>query len=97
MKIKLFNYRDEPVEYEIGELKDIKIIRILVLSGDEIANVMYKDGERASLDSCDTRCEDFFDTSYDVYVEGYLNRLNDPNFVNRQGSYDYEPNEGAHC
>ena len=91
MKIKLFDHQDYACEFEIGNLEDISRIDICVLSGDEVATVYYKDYDRETFDPSDDRCVDFFDAHYELYVDGRVNRLEDLAWVNRTGSYDYEP------
>lgn len=100
MKIKLFNHVDEGIEFEIGNIEDIRSIDICVLSGDEVATVHYNNHDWEVFDSSDDRCVDRFDAHYELYVDGSnslcdhsINRLNDTDFVNRKCSYGYYPYE----
>lgn len=43
MKLTILDFQSKRQEVEIGELKDIQRITIKVISGDEIAVVLYKD------------------------------------------------------
>lgn len=83
MKLKLFDYRNNVKEFEIGNIENINAIYICVLSGDEVATVIYKDGHRKVFDASDGRCTHFFDAHYELYVDGIINRLEEPEFVNR--------------
>ena len=41
MKIKLLDYDSQSFEYDIGDLSHIACIDLEVVSGDEIATVLY--------------------------------------------------------
>lgn len=88
MEITLFDFESETKTFDIGDLDSISEIEILVLSGDEIALVWYKDHTSKQFDSSDSRIIDYYDGSYIVY-----NVANETNFVDawkeRKDSYDY--------
>lgn len=90
MKLRLIDYSDESKEVEIGDLKDIAVIEIKVVSGDEIAQVVYKDYTIEESDSSNIRFIDYYDGSYTVYnVKTGVNLLEDPKFKDRKTSYDF--------
>jgi len=84
MKIKILDYRNRPTEVDVGELKDIEKIFVEVGTGDEILNVVHKDGTTARFDSSKDRTRYFYDGWYDVYDEKRgINIINDPEWLNR--------------
>lgn len=90
MILKLLDYNDDATEHEIGNLEDIAAIMIRVVSGDEIANVIYKDYTVKDFDSSDTREMDFYDFDYEIYRFDVKNNLIDnPKFKERRSSYWY--------
>lgn len=91
MKLKLMDYSDKLFEYEIGDLNTIDSIQIDVISGDEVGDVIYKDGSYKIFDTANSdRLEDFFDGSYVVYdINDDINLLNDLEWVNRKTSYSF--------
>lgn len=93
MKLKLLDYSDKEVEFEIGELEDIDSIIIQVISGDEIAHVFYKDGHSDNFDSGVDRLMDFDDGSYIIYdADTGINYMTNPKWVGRSSSYDAPEN-----
>ena len=67
MEITLFDFESTTKTFEIGELEDICMIEITVLSGDEIATVWYKDYTLRRFDSSDNRFIDYHDDEYRIY------------------------------
>ena len=62
----IYDYDDTPVEIELPD-KDISIIRVTVLSGDETEVVLFEDGSALGFDASDCRFHDFYDGCYAVY------------------------------
>ena len=90
MTIELMDYRGTKTTFEIGELDDIGSITISVISGDEIAEVIYKNYQTANFDSSHDRIMDFHDECYELYnSETGVNYLDDPKWKNRKSSYDF--------
>lgn len=88
MILKLLDYGNNPIEHDIGNLKDIEIISIIVLTGDETATVTYKDRTVAFFDSSVTRVFDYFDGLYEIYRSGQADNLIDnQKFINRSNPY----------
>lgn len=91
MTITILNYEDEKKEVEIGELKDIRSMKISVVTGDEILHVTYKDGTEKEFDSSDDRRKDFYDGDYELYnadTEPEINELENEEWKNRD-HYSY--------
>ena len=90
MELKLLNYRGEEKIVDIGDINDIAIIDIKVVTGDEIARVIYKDYTIEEFDSCYTRTADYSDGEYRIYDFGNeKNLIDNPRFMGRTDSYDY--------
>ena len=68
MKIKIYDYANEETEITLPD-KEIKQIRVEVITGDEIVTIFFKDGTLSTFDSSDARCMDFYDGSYTVEGE----------------------------
>lgn len=82
------DYARRSKTFEIGDIQNIARISITVISGDEIATVIYKDYSSKEFDSSNNRMADFFDEEYDIYnVTSGLNLLDDPKFKRRESSY----------
>lgn len=91
MKLKLLDYNSRPCEVEIGDLNDIAKIDIKVISGDEIAVVVYKDYATRQFDSSSNRKMNFYDGEYEIYRFDKTDNLIDKDeFKNRINSYWYE-------
>lgn len=88
MKIELIDYRGNRVEREIPEKEEILAAFIEVLSGDEILNIITKDGEIHFFDSSDSRIESCYDGCYVVFG-GPINLFDDPKWRSRQSAEDY--------
>ena len=85
MTLTLMDYSGDKTDFEIGSLDDIECIDITVISGDEIADVYYKNGTNTTFDSSNTRLCDFYDYSYTLY-DSDTNLLNQFEF--RNNSYN---------
>lgn len=91
MKIKILDYKSRAKEVDVGELKDIRKMKVEVVTGDEILRVTYKDGNEAIFDSADDRTRSFFDGDYELYnteTEPEINELENPEWLNRT-NYSY--------
>lgn len=89
MRLTIIDYAGRRKRADIGSKEDIATIDIVVLSGDEIADVTYKDYTRKRFDSCDDRISDFFDDAYEIYHFRKKNNLIDnPLWLKRSSSYD---------
>lgn len=87
--LNLMNYRynSYPIFIDMDNLDEITIT---VISGDEIADILYLDGTSDQIDAADLandhRLMDFWDGSYIVYsVRRGINRME--LFTNRENSY----------
>ena len=88
MILKLVDYKGGFSEHEIGNLEDIAKISIRVVTGDEIADVVYKDYAQRSFDSRDDRLADYYDYGYEIYDFRATNNVMDSEtFKNRTKSY----------
>jgi len=89
MRIKLLDYSNKKITVDIGKKENVATIDITVMSGDEIANVTYKDYSRAIFDSSNDRIMDYFDDSYRVYdFQKTDNLIDNPKWLQRKSSYD---------
>lgn len=91
MNLTIMNYRDEKVDIDIGD--NVATITINVISGDEVAEVTYKDFTRKWYDSSvycqNLRALNFYDESYEVYnFQNAENLIDNPLWKNRETSYD---------
>lgn len=68
-KLKLMDYKGEITEtpIDLDNLDEIFMIKISVISGDEIAEVIYKNGDIEYYDSSKDRISDFHDGEYVLY------------------------------
>ena len=73
---------------DLENLDDILRIDIEVLSGDEIARIIYKNGDMKEFDSNKERTMDFEDNEYCIYQAGVKNEIDD--WLKRGNSYDYK-------
>ena len=86
MQVEIMNYANKKKTVEIGNLEDILIATIQVISGDEVLTVRYKDGTKKVFDT-DVRIQHYFDDEYDVYSPT-VNLLTNKKWLNRKDSYD---------
>lgn len=91
MVIELMDYQSKKVTFDIGNIEDIVKIVIEVLTGDEVATVLYRNYNIKKFDSSYKRMTDYYDYEYIVYdaING-INLLNDEIFLNREDTYDLE-------
>lgn len=86
MKIKIMDYEDKVKEIDVGELKDIRKIKVNVVTGDEILVVEYDDNTEKVFDSSDDRTRNFFDGEYILFnkdIEPEINELENPEWLDR--------------
>ena len=89
MELTLLDYAGKKKTFDIGNLEDIVRIRIRIISGDEIAFVVYKNDEVKRFAS-NCAIYDFYDGEYDVYsVTSGRNLLDNPVWMNRETSYSW--------
>ena len=79
MKLIIYDYQSRPVELELED-KPIKFISVLILSGDEVVDVIYEDGVILSSDASDageSRLLSCYDGRYFLtkpeQIESFLN------------------------
>ena len=87
MVINLIDYNNCKHPVDIGDLDNIKIMAIHVVTGDEILYVLYKDDTEKVFDSSEDRMGDFDDGAYMVYAFGDW-FIDKDKFMNRKTSYD---------
>lgn len=73
---------------DLENLDDILRIDIEVISGDEIARILYKNGDIKKFDSSRCRIIDYDDGEYCIYQAGVKNDID--NWIKREDSYDYD-------
>lgn len=85
----LMDYANKKVEtpIDLDDLNDIEEIEIRVITGDEIAIVLWKNGQTKAYDSSGCRFESFFDGSYQLYSCGEFIADLDA-FESRKDSYE---------
>lgn len=76
MKIKIFDYKGDSKIVDLGE-KEILLITVKEVSGDEVLVVRYKDGTRKCFDSSDSRIMSFDDGEYDIIGDNITKFLNE--------------------
>ena len=99
MKLTIMDYSDEKREFDIGDKEDIALITSSVISGDEVAEILYKDFTKRTFDSSDDRMMNYYDFEYELYnCQKEENLINDPSWQNRKTSYDVQdcPNDYEH-
>lgn len=90
--LRLVDYSGNTEFAELGDLNDIAVITIRVVTGDEIAVVIYKDYTTDEFDSSHDRCQDYYDGEYEIYrfdkpAEDQL--LFNEKWKERTNSYDW--------
>ncbi len=73
---------------DLDDLDDILRIDIEVVSGDEIARIIYKNGDMKEFDSNNERMMDFEDNEYCIYQAGVKNEIDD--WLKRGNPYSYD-------
>ena len=89
MELTLLDYAGKKKTFDIGNLEDIVRIRIRIITGDEIAFVVYKNDEIKRFTS-NCAIYDFYDGEYDAYsITSGRNLLDNPVWTNRETSYSW--------
>lgn len=87
--MKLYDFEGESQDFDV-DLDDENVAAAIlqVVSGDEILDVVYKDGEVHTFDA-DThfRTTDFLDATYILVLNGEW-QVDRDKFLARKGSYD---------
>lgn len=68
-KIILRDYSDLRKEFTIKDFENVKSIYISIISGDEVAEIVYKDGKFVNYDSSDERIMNYYDTCYELPLD----------------------------
>ncbi|MFQ7593417.1 MAG: hypothetical protein ACLRKZ_05205 [Acutalibacteraceae bacterium] len=70
MKIFLYTYKGRRVTYDLGR-DDVAALHVIVLSGDEVATVVFSDGSTKKYDSAldNPRVENRFDGDYTLTTD----------------------------
>ena len=68
-KITLVDYKDRRVDFTIKDFEKVFMIEIEVISGDEVAKIIYNDKRVVYFDSCENRIMSFNDGSYMLPLE----------------------------
>lgn len=63
-EIIICDYKGREKKIVINHFEMVKAIYVLEISGDQVLDVLYKDGRTAYFDSCDTRIRHYFDGGY---------------------------------
>lgn len=68
MKVSIYDYANREVEVNlpVDKIEDIKRIDVTILTGDEIVEFIFKNGNTLKVDSSSARIWDFYDGSYEV-------------------------------
>ena len=91
MIMPLFKWNQEQKDIEIGDINDISLIEMIVVSGDEICKITYKDGTYRIFDSAEDRALNYYDQYYIVFdLSTNINLLLFKPFVLRNSSYWYD-------
>ena len=65
MYMRIYDYENQAKDIKLPD-KEIHMISVIVLSGDEIVTVSFSDGSFEKHDSSGYRITDYFDGAYDV-------------------------------
>ena len=63
-EIIICDYKGREKKIVINHFEMVKAIYVLEISGDQVLDVLYKDGRTVWFDSCDTRIMHYFDGGY---------------------------------
>lgn len=73
MKIKLYDYDNKVSEFDLGR-DDVASIHVCVLSGDEVATVVFSDGSTQKYDASDKRFWSYYDGEYVIATKLEIDR-----------------------
>ena len=85
MKFNIYNYDNEPTEVDTGN-KEIKYIKVEVVTGDEWIQIHYEDGTESHYRS-DRASINFYDGDYSVPKERIQEWIDLEKVTNRTISY----------
>ena len=85
MKFNIYNYDNEPTEVDTGD-KEIKYIKVEVVTGDEWIQIHYEDGTESHYRS-DRASIHFYDGDYSVAKEKIKEWIDLEKVTNRTISY----------
>lgn len=83
----IYDYDDRPHEIQLPD-KDIKLLHVTILSGDETGYIEFEDGSTLEFDASICRCQDFYDGSYTVSGDGNIGKWMDWEPKTGCGSYE---------
>lgn len=83
----IYDYDDRPVTIQLPD-KDIELVLVTILSGDETGHVKFTDKSCVYFDASDARSIDFFDGGYVVTGEDNLAKWFDSVPEGRMISYE---------
>ena len=90
MEVRILDYRNRETTVNIGNLDEIYLITMQVVTGDEELTVIYNDGSMKHFDASSELKEEHIDEYYIVYMPYIRNFLTDENWINRKSSDDLE-------
>ena len=74
-RIVLVDFQSERKEFKIKNFENVVTIEIKILSGDEVAKIIYKDGSIITFDSSGDRFMNYYDDDYHLPLD-LLNSFN---------------------
>lgn len=90
MKFRLIDWAGRNTEVDVGNFEEIAAMRVMVVSGDEVLLVIYKDHTTERFDSSTDRIEHYLDNEYEIYnIESGLNLLENEDFMSRTDPYHW--------
>ncbi len=89
MNINVLKYNGDVIVKNIDNFDDVKMMIMSVVSGDEVLEIVYNDGDIETVDPGGTnRYADYDDYIYVIYdAKKSENLIDYPGFVNRTSSY----------
>lgn len=90
MRVKILDYKNNETAVNIGNLDEIYLVVMQVVTGDEELTVIYNDGSMKHFYSNSELKEEHIDEYYIVYMPYIRNFLKDENWINRKSSYDLD-------
>lgn len=90
MIVELMDYNNVKSNHDIGDEKEIVAAHVKVISGDEVLEVLYKDGATKAFDSSDRRIHDFYDGGYLAFMPSAgVDLFRSEKWLGRINSYDW--------
>lgn len=83
------NRKTKVPDIDLDHLGAISNITIMVVTGDEIAHIIWANGEEEVFDSSNERLVDYYDGSYTLY-DAYARIDCIERFLNRKNSYWFQ-------